>query len=122
MNTYSRRVQAISPESLPEHLRGIREQVVGKHTTFTESSAPSESDYAEVVMIVARAKELDEADRDKLLDYLESTHRSAKSTFERYQSLIDGIINWAGWAANWTRRNGSTDTKAPVETPLVKAE
>jgi hypothetical protein len=120
MNDTSRRLNAVSPEVLPEHLRGIREQVLSKHIYVTEHSAPSDADYAEVVMIVARLKMEDE-ERDKLLDYLEGTHRAAKNHFEGYQSLIDGIVNWAGWAANRTRRLNGNETKAPAETPKVEA-
>lgn len=111
---YSTRTALLSPTVLPEHLRAIRETVLGSYIGYGEHSAPNANDYAEIIMLVARA-DLDKNDRDKILQHLESSHHNLQHKHESLVKLIDGIISWTGWAANWTRRNKNDETKAPPQ-------
>lgn len=114
---YNQRLRAIDSNVLPEHLSGIREHVLKGHAhRAREYDEVDGNDYSEAILVIARSK-LTEKEREKLLDYIESTHIEFKRSKERYHDLIDGIISWAGWAANWTRRLGDNEAKPAPESP-----
>lgn len=125
-DTYTLRQAAISPQQLPEHLRGIRENVLNNHIYYRPESDDDSKRFAEIAfLLLAARKDATPAQGkaiDEIADYLKSLHQSYMERCERHHNLIDGIISWAGWAANWTRRLNGNETKAAVEEPAKETK
>lgn len=112
---YHQRQSALSPNVLPEHLSGIREQVLKPHAIRArEHDEVDANAYSAAILLIARSK-LSETEREKLLDYIESTHVNLRRSKERYHDLIDSVISWTGWAAHWTRRRNGGENACPPE-------
>ncbi len=117
---YTRRTAALSPTVLPEHLRGIRETVLNPRNVSLygpgySGDEPNDAELAEIAFALLKARKGGAEAIDKIADYIQRQHERQTRLYKAHQNLIDGIVSWTGWAANWTRRVKDDETKAPPQ-------
>ncbi len=122
--TYEQRNADLAPTILPEHLKAIREVVLKGHLNDAEFSSlwPRADRLNEVLfnlMEIRKHIPSDDSDAVEAFDdvvlYIRSQNRYHSDLWTQYQQLITGVVSWAMWATNWTKRLENDDKKSPPE-------